>query len=66
MFDFIFPVSFALFAIFFLILSNSKMNYQKLVENNGEKFANKVNKGLKICGYLLMICSLYWLVGNFI
>ena len=66
MLDFIFPVSFALFAIFFLILSNSKKNYQKLVENNGEKFANKVNKGLKICGYLLLVCSLFWLVGNFI
>ena len=66
MLDFIFPVSFALFAVFFLILSNSKKNYQKLVENNGEKFANKVNIGLKICGYLLLVCSLIWLVGNFI
>ena len=66
MLDFILPSSFALFAIFFLILSNSKKNYQKLVENNDEKFANKVNKGLKICGYLLLVCSLSWLVGNFI
>lgn len=66
MLDFIFPVSFTLFAIFFLILSKSKKNYQKLVENNGEKFANKVNKSLKICGYLLLVCSLFWLAGSFI
>ena len=66
MLDFIFPISFVLFAIFFLILSNSKKNYQKLVENNDEKFANKANKGLKICGYLLLICSLFWVIGKFI
>jgi hypothetical protein len=66
MLDFIFPISFALFAIFFLILSNSKKNYQKMVENNDENFANKVNKGLKICGYLLLVCSLFWLASNFI
>jgi hypothetical protein len=66
MLNFIFPVSFALFSIFFLILSNNKKNYQKLVENGGEKFANNVNKGLKICGYLLLVCSLFWLAGNFI
>lgn len=62
MFDFVFPISFALFSIFFLILSNSKKNYQKLVENNGEKFANQVNKTLKIGGVLLFGCSLLWLI----
>ncbi len=62
MLDYITPISFALFAIFFLIISNSKKNYQKLVENNDEKFANKVNKGLKIGGYLLLVCSLLWLI----
>lgn len=66
MLDLIFPISFTLFAIFFLILSKSKNNYQKLVENNGEKFANRVNKGLKICGYLLLVFSLFWLAGIFI
>lgn len=66
MLDFIFPISFTLFALFFLILSKSKKNYQKLVENNGEKFANRVNKGLKICGYLLLVFSLFWLIGIFI
>jgi len=58
--SFIFPLSFVLFAVFFLILSTSKKNYQKLVENNGEKFAKNVNKGLKVCGCLLLICSLLW------
>ena len=66
MLDFIFPASFTLFGIFFLILSKNKKNYQKLVVNSDEKFANKVNKGLKICGYLLLVFSLFWLAGNFI
>ena len=65
MIDLILLVSFTLFAIFFIILSKSKKNYKKLVKNNGEKFANKVNKGLTICGYLLLICSMFWLVNNF-
>ena len=64
--NFILPVSFTMFAIFFLVLSKSKKNYQKLVENNGEKFANQVNKTLKTGGYLLLACSLFWLAGNFI
>ena len=55
MVDIILPISLALFAIFFLILSNSKKNYQKLVGNNGETFAKKVNKGLKICASLLTL-----------
>jgi len=61
----ILPVSFTMFAIFFLVLSKSKKNYRKLVENNGEKFANQVNKTLKTGGYLLIVCSLLWLAGNF-
>lgn len=61
MLDFIFPALFAVFAVFFLILSKSKKNYQKLVENNGEDFANKVNKGLKIGAYILLICSLFYI-----
>jgi len=60
--NFILPVSFTMFAIFFLVLSKSKKNYQKLVENNGEKFANQVNKTLKTGGYLLLVCSLLWLI----
>ena len=64
MIDIIFPVSLTLFAVFFIILSKSKKNFQKLVENNGEKFANKVNNGLKICGYLLLVCSFVWLVSQ--
>ena len=63
--NFILPVSFTMFAIFFLVLSKSKKNYQKLVENNGEKFANQVNKTLKTGSYLLIVCSLLWLAGNF-
>ncbi len=64
MLNYIFPSMFAFFAIFFLILSKSKKNYQKLVENNGEKFANKVNRGLRIGGYLLLVCSLLYFAIN--
>ena len=53
----IFPIMFIVFGTFSLTLSKSKNNYQKLVENNGEKFAEQVNKYLKISGYLLLICS---------
>jgi flagellar biosynthesis protein FlhB len=63
---FILPISFTIFAIFFLILSKSKKNYQKLVENNDEKFANQVNKTLKIGGYLLLVCSFLWSIITFI
>jgi isoprenylcysteine carboxyl methyltransferase (ICMT) family protein YpbQ len=65
MIDYIFPIIFILFAIFALVLSKSKTNYQKLVENNGEDFANKVNKYLKVGGYLLFICSILWICFNF-
>ena len=57
----IFPILFLFISIFLLMLSNSKANYKKLTENNGEKFAKKVNKLLKACGYLLLGCSLFWL-----
>jgi flagellar biosynthesis/type III secretory pathway M-ring protein FliF/YscJ len=60
--NYILPISFIIFAIFFLILSKSKKNYQKLVENNDEKFANQVNKTLKIGGALLLACSFIWLI----
>ncbi len=57
MLNYIFPIMFIIFGIFSLSLSKSKKNYQKLVEDNGENFANKINKILKICGYLLLIIS---------
>ncbi len=66
MVDFTFQVLFILIAIFFLTLSISKSNYQKLVENNGEKFANYVNRGLRVCGYLLLVCSIFWFLFKFI
>jgi hypothetical protein len=66
MLNFIFPVTFIVFSIFFLTLSISKNNYQKLVKSNGEKFANQINKCLKVGGSLLLICSLFWLGVNFI
>lgn len=64
MLNFIFPSFFAFFAIFFLILSKSKKNYQKLVENNGQEFANKVKRGLKNGGYFLLVCSFLYFVIN--
>ena len=66
MFDAIFPILFAIFAIFFLLLSSSKKNYQRLVENNDEKFAKKVNKALKVCASLLLACSFLWAVFTFV
>jgi isoprenylcysteine carboxyl methyltransferase (ICMT) family protein YpbQ len=60
MLNFIFPVSFIMFAIFFLILSKSKKNYQKLVDSNGEKFATQISKYLNIGGYFLLIFSSIW------
>jgi uncharacterized membrane protein len=66
MLNIFFPISFILIAIFSLFLSKSKKNYQKLVESNGEKFAGQVNKGLKVCGYLLLICSIVWLLLDFL
>ena len=62
MLNFIFPVSFIMFAIFFLILSKSKKNYQKLVDSNGEKFATQISKYLNIGGYFLLIFSSIWLL----
>jgi hypothetical protein len=61
-----FPISFMLFAVFFLFLSKSKKNYEKLVENNSEKFAGRVNKGLNVSGWLLLSCSIGWLLLNFL
>ncbi len=58
--DLIFPILFFLFSIFFLILSKSDNNYKKLAKNNNENFAKNIHKGLTICGYLLLICSLFW------
>jgi hypothetical protein len=45
---------FVFFAIFSVTLSKSKKNYQKLVESNGEDFANRVNKYLKFGGVLFI------------
>jgi isoprenylcysteine carboxyl methyltransferase (ICMT) family protein YpbQ len=64
MLNIFFPVSFIIFATFFLFLSKSKKNYQKLVESNGEEFAVRVNKVLKVCGYLLLSCSIVWLLSD--
>jgi isoprenylcysteine carboxyl methyltransferase (ICMT) family protein YpbQ len=64
MLNIFFPISFLIFAAFFLCLSKSQKNYQKLVKNNGEEFANKVNKYLKLGGYLLLLCSVIWLGFN--
>ena len=66
MIDFVFLLFFVLIAIFLLVLSTSKKNYQQIVESNGEKFAIRIKKGLRICGALLLICSLVWTIVAFI
>ncbi len=60
----LFPISFMIFAIFLFFLSKSEKNYKKLVESNDEKFAGRVNKGLRISGYLLFVCSIAWMLLN--
>jgi hypothetical protein len=62
MIDFVIPILFVMFGIYFIILSKNEKNYQKLIKNNGRDFANKINKGLKMGGYLLLICSFFYLV----
>jgi hypothetical protein len=61
MFDLILPPILILFAVLFIIFSRSSTNYQKLADKYGESVANKINKHLKVCGYLLLVCSGIWL-----
>lgn len=62
----IFPLVLILCAIYALIVSSSEKNYRKLVQDNGEVFANKVTKATKVCAYLLLVCSMISLVFNMI
>ena len=64
--NFIFSGLFALFGFYFLILSNSNKGYQRLVENNDEKYADRNIKVIKIGGFLLLVCSLLLIVATFI
>jgi len=66
MLNVLFPISFILFGTFFLVISKNKKNYQKLAASSGGKFADHVNRGLKTCGYLLLICSVIWLFLDFL
>jgi hypothetical protein len=63
---FIFSGLFALFGVYFLILSNSKKHYQSLVENSDEKYADKNIKILKIGGFILLVISLLLMLSHFI
>jgi isoprenylcysteine carboxyl methyltransferase (ICMT) family protein YpbQ len=62
----IYPISSILFAIFFIFLSKNKRNYQKLVENAGEKFAAQTSRYLNIGGYFLLVFSTLWLLFSLI
>ena len=64
--DFIFSGLFALFGFYFLILSNSKKNYQSLVENTDKKYADRNIKALKIGGFILLVLSLLLMLSHFI
>jgi hypothetical protein len=66
MFDLILPPILILFAVLFIVFSKSTKNYQKLADKYGEDFANKVNRHLKVCGYLLLVCSGIWLGIGFL
>jgi uncharacterized membrane protein YidH (DUF202 family) len=46
-----------LMAIGALSLSKSTRHYQKLVENNSEKFANQNIKVLRLGSYFLLCCA---------
>ena len=56
------PVSLMFFGILSFLLSKSKSNYQKLVENGGEEFAMKTSKKLQLGGLLLFIIAALWLI----
>ena len=62
----IFSSLFALFGVYFLILSISKKNYQRLVKNNDEKYADRNIKNLKIGGFILLVISLLLMLSTFI
>ena len=64
--DFIFSGLFALFGFYFLILSNSKKNYQSLVENNDKKYADRNIKVLKVGGFILLVFSLLLMLSHFV
>jgi len=66
MLTYFFPITFIQFALFFLILSKSKSNYEQLVESYDEKAADQVNNGLRKFGYGLLACSFLLVVGNLI
>jgi hypothetical protein len=63
---FIFSGLFALFGVYFLILSNSKKNYQELVKNSDEEYADRNIKNLKIGGFILLVISLLLMLPTFI
>jgi len=56
------PSSAILSAIFAILLSKSKKNYERLVENGGEKFAAQVTRYLRLGGVLFLIFSVIWLL----
>ena len=64
--NFIYSGLFALFGFYFLILSNSKKNYQSLVENTDKKYADRNIKVLKIGGFILLVFSLLLMLSHFI
>ena len=51
-------IFFLFISFIFFVLSQSKKNTKKLIEGNGQKFAFKVNKALKICSFLLLLLSI--------
>ena len=57
MFDIPFIIMSFIFGLFSIILSKSKANYNKLVKNNGERFANMVTKSLNAGGCILLVIS---------
>jgi hypothetical protein len=62
MLDLILPPILIFFAVIFIVFSKSTKNYQKLADKYGEDFADKVKRHLRVCGYLLLLCSGLWLV----
>jgi isoprenylcysteine carboxyl methyltransferase (ICMT) family protein YpbQ len=54
------PTLSILFAIFSILLSKSKKNHQRLVENGGEIFAANITKCLRVGGFLYLAFSIMW------
>lgn len=53
-------------AVVCLVSSKSNKIYMRLAENGGEEFADKSVRHLKLCGFILMFFSAFWMIYHLI